>query len=127
MGGRTRAMAGVLIGLICWSVEGCGLTTGSADVTLTNDTGQVIRVTGNCTDADASELRPGQTVNMLYLGADCRIDNGDGLHGVLGCVTLSEKHTDLTRADLRPIAGPEDCWGGGTRWASPGPSTKPTA
>jgi hypothetical protein len=115
MGEIVRRVGSVLALVVLLSLSACDFSTPSADVTITNDTGQRIRVTGNCVVDDPHDLAPGVTDSMLFLGADCRIDNGDGLDGVLGCITLTETHTDLTLADLRPISGADDCWGGGTR------------
>lgn len=36
--------------------------------------------------------------NELYLGAQCPIDNGDELDGMLGCVTLKTSHTNIKPA-----------------------------
>ena len=96
------------------AVSACGLWTPNLNVTLTNRTGRAIRVTGNCVD-DPHSVAPGQTDNALYLGADCRIDNGDGLHGLRGCVTLRHRHTVLTEQRLRKIREPNDCWRAGSR------------
>lgn len=87
----------------------------SPAVTVTNHTTMTIRISGNCVADDPHTLAPGVTDNELYLGAQCRIDNGDGLNGVLGCITLKAAHTDITAADLRNPPGPNDCWGAGDR------------
>jgi hypothetical protein len=84
-----------------------------ADVTVTNRTNQTIRLTGNCVADDPHTLEPGMTDDYLYLGAQCRVDNGDGLHGMLACITLATSHTDVTQADLRDPPGPDACWGTG--------------
>jgi hypothetical protein len=85
----------------------------TGNTTVTNGSGEMIRVTGNCVPDDAQTLMPGQTTNDAYSGAQCRIDDGDGLHGVLACVTLSVAHTDITRADLKQPPRPDQCWGSG--------------
>jgi hypothetical protein len=87
----------------------------SPNVTFTNKTNETVRLTGNCVADDAHELAPGATDNDLYLGAQCRIDNGDGLNGTLACVTLKTAHTEITASDLHNPPGPNDCWGSGTR------------
>jgi hypothetical protein len=92
-----------------------GCSNASPDVRVTNSTTQTIRLSGNCIDDDAYMLSPGATVNGFYLGAQCRIDNGDGRDGMLGCVTLKAKYTDIAQADLRNPPGPNQCWGSGTR------------
>lgn len=109
---KTIVLGAVVIGLLS---AGCDFSMGDPNVTLKNETGQEIRVDGNCVTDDPHSLGQGQTDNYLYLGADCRIDNGDGLDGILGCVTLTHQHTVLTLAKLRRITGPNDCWGSGTR------------
>ena len=101
--------------VVCILAAGCDFSMGDANVTLTNATGQVIRMTGSCIRDDPHTVNPGEMDNYLYLGANCRIDNGDGLDGIPGCVTLSHRHTALTMAKLRKIAGPDDCWGSGKR------------
>ena len=99
------------------SLAGCALDLSLPDgsTSVTNKSSQTIRLTGNCVPDDAQTLGPGQTDSDLYSGADCRVDNGDGQSGVLGCLTLTADHTDLTLAALRPILGPDDCWGGASR------------
>lgn len=92
---------------------GCSDT--SPEVTVTNRTNQSIRLTGNCVADDAYLLRPGEAANQFYRGAECRIDDGDGLNGMLGCVRLTARHTDVTQADLRNPPSPDQCWGSGTR------------
>ena len=91
---------------------GCGadVTLPDGNTSVTNRSSQTIRLTGNCVPDDAQTLSPGETESNLYAGADCRVDNGDGQAGVLGCLTLSAEHTDLTIAALRPVSGPSDCW-----------------
>lgn len=81
----------------------------SPSVTVTNRTHQTIRVYGPCIQDDAYELSPGETVNQFYFGAQCTIDNGDGLKGILGCVTLRTQHTNITQADLRDRPSTEQC------------------
>lgn len=96
---------------------GCGLDFNLPDgsISVTNRTTGAIRLTGNCVPDDAETLEPGETDTNLYSGADCRVDNGDGLDGILGCLTLRTKHTDLTIEALRRITGPDACWGSGSR------------
>jgi hypothetical protein len=96
------------------ALGGCS-SVASRDVTLTNKTDTTIRVSGACVEDDPHTVDPGQTDNTLFLGADCVIDNGDGLHGILGCITLRHRHTDLALDDLRPIGGPSDCSRSGDR------------
>ena len=101
------------VALLCaLGVVGC--SDASAQVTVTNQTRQTIRTTGNCVEDDPHTLQAGQTDNQYYLGAQCRIDNGDGLHGMLACITLRTSHTVITNADLHNPPGPNDCWGSGT-------------
>lgn len=92
-----------------------GCSDPSASVTVTNRTGQTIRLTGNCVADDPHTLDPGVTDNELYLGAQCRVDNGDGLDGMLACITLKTAHTDITASNLRDPPKPDQCWGSGTR------------
>lgn len=87
----------------------------SPDVTVTNRTRETIRLSGNCVPDDPYTLDPGETSGSFYLGAQCRIDNGDGLNGMLGCVTLASAHTDVIPADLRHPPNPDECWGSGSR------------
>jgi len=92
-----------------------GCSNASPEVTVTNRTNQSIRLTGECIDEDAYTLRPGETANQFYEGAECRIDDGDGLNGMLGCIRLAASHTDVTQADLRNPPSPDQCWGSGSR------------
>jgi hypothetical protein len=98
-------------------LAGCGTDVRVPDGTtsVTNTSSQTIRLTGNCVPDHAQTLGPGETDSDLYAGADCRVDNGDGQAGVLGCLTLTAQHTDLTLSALRPISGPDDCWESGSR------------
>ena len=89
----------MLVGVVLTLVGCSDMPYGST--TVTNGTGEMIRVTGNCVSDNALTLMHGQTTNDVYLGAQRRIDNGDGLHGMLACVTLSAAHTDITPADLK--------------------------
>jgi len=94
------------------TLTGCsGQPLPDGTTTVKNLTGEMIRVTGNCTPDDAQTLMPGDTTNDVYLGAQCRIDNGDGLDGMLACVTLSTRHTVITAADLKDPPSPDQCWG----------------
>ncbi|WP_425955806.1 hypothetical protein [Xylanimonas sp. McL0601] len=106
-GAATAVLTVALLGLTACN-------TPSLDVTVTNRSTQTIRIGGNCVADDPHTLEPGDSDSAYYLGAQCRIDNGDGLDGMLGCVTLATAHTDLTDADLRDPPGPDDCWGSGT-------------
>lgn len=104
----------VALGVVAMvSVAGC--SDPSALVTVTNRTGQTIRLTGSCVADDPHTLDPGETDTGLYLGADCRVDNGDGVTGMLACITLNTAHTDITVGALRNPPGPGQCWGSGTR------------
>lgn len=107
-----RAIRLVLIVVAC-AVALAACRDVDPSVTVTNSTQETIRVTGNCIQDDAYMLAPGQTVNQFYLGAQCRIDDGDGLHGMLGCVTLKTRHTVITVKDLRDPPGLDQCWGSG--------------
>jgi hypothetical protein len=111
---RCSALAaiGPLLALLGCSVD-LNLPDGGSSVT--NRTEIEIRLSGNCVPDDPQTLEPGDTDNVVYAGADCRVDNGDGEDGVLGCLTLRQNLTDLTREALRKITGPDDCWGGGRR------------
>lgn len=116
--GVSVARLGPLIAVGCALVlAGCGLDFNLPDgsISVTNRTAETIRLTGSCVPDDAETLEPGDTDTNLYAGADCRVDNGDGLDGVLGCLTLTSKHTDLTMEALRPVTGRDDCWGSGSR------------
>ncbi len=106
-----RRVAIVLLSLV--GLVAC--SDASPNVTVTNKTNYTIRLTGNCVPDDAHELAPGGTDKDLYLGAQCRVDNGDGLNGMLACVTLKTAHTDITAGDLQDPPGPNECWGSGTR------------
>jgi hypothetical protein len=102
----------VALGLTVAGLAACSDT--SPDVTVTNRTDRTIRLSGNCVaDNDAYTLAPGETSNDFYPGSQCRIDDGDGLKGMLGCVTLKSSHTNVTVADLRDPPGPDQCWGSG--------------
>ena len=98
-------------------VAGCGsdVTLPDGGTSVTNRTERTVRLTGNCVPDDAQTLAPGDTDTNVYAGADCRVDDGDGMDGILGCLTLSARKTDLTMAALRPISGEADCWGDGRR------------
>lgn len=93
-----RLTAGFALTALSLLLVGC--REPSAGVTLRNDTGSYIRFYGACTDADAADLNPGETSNMLYLGEKCTLDDGDGLKGILGCITLRTEHTVVTRKML---------------------------
>jgi len=102
----------VALAIAVAGVAACSDT--SPDVTVTNRTDQTIRLSGGCVaDNDAYTLGAGETSNDFYPGSQCRIDNGEGLNGMLGCVTLKSAHTDVTPADLRNPPGPDECWGSG--------------
>lgn len=107
-----RRLAAALVVAAC-AVAGC--SSPSADVVVTNRTGRTIRLTGSCVADDPHTLAPGTRDDYYYLGAQCRIDDGDGRHGVLGCVTLATRHTDVTRADLHRPPRPGECWKSGNR------------
>lgn len=107
-------VATLALGLMTVSVAGCA-SLPSGHVTVTNRTGTAIRITGGCTPDDAAFLRPGESDSDVYLGSQCRIDNGDGSKGMLGCVILKVPHADITPADLRHRPGPNDCWGTGAQ------------
>jgi hypothetical protein len=111
---RCSALAaiGSLFALLGCSVD---LSLPDGGTSVTNRTKIEIRLSGNCVPDDPQTLEPGDTDNDVYAGADCRVDNGDGEDGVLGCLTLRQKHTDLTLDALLKITGPDDCWGGGRR------------
>lgn len=106
--GRLAVAAWAWASIPALALGGCS-SVASRDVTLTNKTDRTIRVTGACVEDDPHTVDPGQTDNALFLGADCVIDNGDGLNGILGCVTLRHRHTNVALGDLRPISGPSDC------------------
>lgn len=106
------AVLGCLLVLLGCSVDS---TLPDGGTSVTNRTNIEIRLTGNCVPDDPQTLEPGDTDNDVYAGAECRVDNGDGEDGVLGCLTLRHTHTDLTLDALRQIRGPDDCWGGGVR------------
>lgn len=100
----------LLVGVL--TLTACNMPEVDSEVSLTNGTQQYIRITGNCTDDDAIDMSPGQTVrDAFYADSYCRIDNGDGLNGMLGCVKLASAHTQVTLAELRRPPGPNDCWG----------------
>lgn len=101
-----------MLGLMAASLAGCA-SLPSGDTNVTNRTSTTIRISGNCTPDDAALLGPGESDSFVYLGSQCRIDNGDGLNGMLGCVTLKAAHTDITPADLQRPPGPNECWGTG--------------
>ena len=83
-------------------------------VSVTNASRQALRITGSCSQNDATFVKPGETItDQFSLGAQCRIDNGDGLDGMLACVTLKAVHTVITTTDLRDPPGPNECWGQG--------------
>ncbi|RNL81110.1 hypothetical protein [Nocardioides marmorisolisilvae] len=107
-------VAWMWIAALAIGMSGC--SEPSPNVTVTNKTGQTIRLSGNCIQDDAYELDPGESSNDFYLGAQCRVDDGDGsMKGMLGCVTLKTAHTDITPSMLRDPPKPDECWGSGTR------------
>lgn len=80
----------LLVGVL--TLTACNVPEVDSEVSLTNGP-QTIRITGNCTDDDAIDVSPGQTVrDAFYADSYCRIDNGDGLNGMLGCVKLASAH-----------------------------------
>lgn len=106
---RVRAGFVLIVGAL--TLTACSVPELDSDVSLTNGTHQTIRITGDCTEDDAFFMSPGQTVTAaFYADSYCRIDNGDGLDGMLGCVRLTSAHTTVTLADLRRPPGPNDCW-----------------
>lgn len=98
--------------------SGCALdfSTPNGTVSVINSTGRTLRLTGNCVPDDAQTLSPGASDSDIYPGSECRVDDGDGLHGVLGCLQVGSRgQTVLTEKALRRIVGPNDCWQAGSR------------
>lgn len=98
--GDTRRMRGAVLSLITVggvpaALSGCGDAPDGA-TTVVNMTNQNIRLTGDCVD-DPVSLAPGESSKWFYSGSECRVDDGDGVNGLLGCLHLNHHHIAVTR------------------------------
>lgn len=108
----SKVAAVAIVALMSASVVGCAALP-NGQTTVTNRTSTTIRISGSCTPDDASPLGPGEIDSDVYRGSQCRIDDRDGLKGMLGCVALKSVQTDITAADIQRPPGPDECWGAG--------------
>lgn len=85
-------------------------------VSVINETGSTVRLTGNCVPDDAQTLNNGDKDSDVYPDSQCRVDDGDGLDGLLGCLQVGTSGTTtLRQSALTRIRNADDCGAGGRR------------
>lgn len=89
------------------AISGCGEMP-DGTTTVVNRTNQYIRLTGECVD-DPVSLAPGESSNWVHGGSQCRVDDGDGLHGLLGCLHIDRRQIAVTRQTLARITASNQC------------------